>query len=92
MNKHELIDIMANSANISKAAAESALNAFLDTVMGTLKEGGKVSIIGFGNWETSHRAARTGRNPQTGEVIQIPEAVIPKFKAGKKFKDMVNAE
>lgn len=90
MNKQDLIDAMAEAADISKSAAETALNTFTDRVVDTLADGGKVSIIGFGNWETSQRAARTGRNPQTGEEIQIAAATVPKFKPGKKFKEAVN--
>ena len=90
INKQDLIDRIAGSASISKVEAENALNAFTDCITDTLTQGGKVSIIGFGNWETSHRAARSGRNPQTGATIQIPAAVVAKFKAGKKLKEAVN--
>ena len=90
INKQNLVEIMANAANITKTAAESALNEFLDTVIVTLKKGGKVTIPGFGSWETGQRSARKGRNPNTGEEINIPAAVVAKFKAGKKLKDEVN--
>jgi len=91
MNKQDLIDMIAENADISKSAAENALNAFLDGVTNTLKQGEKVSIPGFGSFETSERAARVGRNPQTGAEIQIPAATVAKFKAGKKLKDSINA-
>lgn len=90
MNKQELIDAIASRADISKITSENALNAFIDVVTGALTEGDKVSIIGFGSFETSQRAARTGRNPQTGEAMNIPAAVVAKFKVGKKLKDAVN--
>lgn len=92
MNKQELVDLMAAQADISKAAAETALNAFIDAVTNTLGEGGKVAILNFGSFETSKRAARTGRNPRTGVEMQIPAAVTAKFKAGKRLKDAVNKE
>lgn len=88
--KQDLIDIVSERADISRSAAESAINAFTDFVTETLAGGDKVSIVGWGAWETSHRAARTGRNPQTGAEMQIPAARVPKFKAGKKLKDAVN--
>ena len=90
MNKQELIDLIAENADISKLSAEAALNSFLEGVTTTLKKGGKVSIPGFGSFETSQRAARSGRNPQTGETITIPAATVAKFKAGKKLKDSIN--
>ncbi|MCR5421740.1 MAG: HU family DNA-binding protein [Lachnospiraceae bacterium] len=92
MNKTELVEAMANSANISKKAAEEALKAFTDTVAAELKKGGKVQLVGFGTFEVSTRAAREGRNPQTGEVMTIAESKAPKFKAGKALKDMVNGK
>jgi DNA-binding protein HU-beta len=92
MNKQDLIDIMADTADISKAAAERALNAFTDTVTNQLSGGKEVVLVGFGTWSTSQRAARAGRNPQTGETIAIPASVVAKFKAGKKLKDAVNKE
>lgn len=90
MNKQEMVDAMADAANISKVAAESALNAFIDSIMGTLKDDGKVSIAGFGSFEKGHRAARTGRNPQTGAEIQIPAMDTVKYKPSKKVKDEMN--
>lgn len=90
MNKQELVDVMADAAGISKAAAERALNAFTDTVTVQLKQGQEVVLVGFGSWSTGSRAARTGRNPQTGEQIQIPASVVAKFKSGKKLKDALN--
>ena len=91
-NKQDIIDIIAERADIPKAAAENALNAFTDYITESLAGGDKVTIVGWGGWETSHRAARTGRNPQTGAEMQIPAAVVPKFKPGKKLKDAVNAD
>lgn len=90
MNKQELIDLIASQADISKAAAETALNTFVDAVTNTLSDGGKVVIVNFGSFETSKRAARTGRNPRTGVEMKIPSAIIAKFKAGKRLKDAVN--
>lgn len=90
MNKSELVAIMAEKAEITKAEAGRALSAFEGAVTGALKSGDKVSILGFGSFETSTRSARTGRNPQTGKEIQIPAATVPKFKAGKALKDSVN--
>ena len=92
MNKQELIDIMATQADISKSAAENALNAFVEAVTGTLAGGDKVAIANFGSFETSKRSARTGRNPRTGEEMKIPASVSAKFKAGKRLKDAVNKE
>ncbi len=89
MTKAELVEKMANSAKISKAAAEKALGAFLDSVKSSLKKGQKVSLVGFGTFSTSRRKARKGRNPQTGEEIRIPAARVPKFTPGKALKDAV---
>ncbi len=89
MNRSDLIASMAASAGISKAAAERALNAFVDGVAGALKGGDKVSLVGFGTFSVSNRAARTGRNPRTGAVIQIPASKVPKFKPGKGLKDAI---
>ena len=89
-NKQDLIDVMAEKADISKMTAEAALNALTDYITDTLVRRDKVAIIGWGGWETSERAARTGRNPQTGAAMQIPAATVPKFKAGKKLKQAVN--
>lgn len=90
MNKSELIDAIAAEADISKADASRALDATLDTVTKSLKKGDSVSLVGFGTFSVKDRAARTGRNPQTGQPIQIAAAKIPGFKAGKALKDAVN--
>jgi len=90
MNKTELIDAMADSADISKAAAGRAFEAAVAAITEALKEGDQVSLIGFGTFKISERAARTGRNPQTGETIQIKASKSPSFKAGKALKDAVN--
>lgn len=90
MNKQELIDLMSLQADISKSAAETALNTFVDAVTKTLSGGGKLAILNFGSFETAKRAARTGRNPRTGVEMKIPASVITKFKAGKRLKDAVN--
>lgn len=92
MNKQELVDFMAAQADISKAAAENALNAFVEGITKCLSQGDKVAIANFGSFETSKRSARTGRNPRTGEEMQIPASVTAKFKAGKRLKDAVNVE
>lgn len=92
MNKQDLVDLMASQADISKAAAETALNAFTDAITCTLKKRGKVAIVNFGSFETATRKERTGRNPRTGTEMKIPAAVIAKFKAGKRLKDAVNEE
>ena len=90
MNKTELIAAMAEEAGLSKKDSEKALKAFVDVVTGELKKGGKVQLVGFGTFEVGKRAARTGRNPQTGEEIKIKASKAPKFKAGKALKDAVN--
>ena len=90
MNKAELIDAMAKKAGLSKKDAEAALAAFTDTVAGALKKGDKVQLVGFGTFEVAKRAAREGKNPQTGEKIKIAACKAPKFKAGKALKDTVN--
>ncbi len=87
MNKTELIASIANAAEISKKDAEKAVAAFIDSVTGALKKGDKVALIGFGTFEAKKRAARTGKNPQTGAEIKIPASTVPSFKAGKAFKD-----
>lgn len=91
MNKTELIAAMAEKAEISKKDAEKALAAFTNIVADTLVDGDKVQLVGFGTFEVAERAARTGRNPQTGESIEIGASKSPKFKAGKAFKDAVKA-
>ncbi|MEN8169089.1 MAG: HU family DNA-binding protein [Pseudomonadota bacterium] len=90
MNKSEMIDAIAEGADISKAAAGRALDAVIGTVTDTLKKGETVNLIGFGTFEVRDRKARTGRNPQTGATIQIAAAKSPAFKAGKALKDAVN--
>ena len=90
MNKSELIDSIAASADIPKAAAGRALDAMINSVTDALKNGEQVVLVGFGTFAVKDRAARTGRNPQTGEPIEIAAARIPGFKAGKALKDAVN--
>jgi|TARA_B110000037_G_scaffold195146_1_gene231338 DNA-binding protein HU-beta len=90
VNKQELIENIAESADITKAAAGRALDSMIDSVTGALKEGDSVVLVGFGTFTVRDRAARTGRNPQTGEEIQIAAAKVPAFKAGKALKDAVN--
>ena len=91
MNKAELVAAMAEQAGLSKKDAEAALKAFTDVVSDELKNGGKVQLVGFGTFEVSERAAREGRNPQSGEVMKIAASKAPKFKAGKALKVLVNA-
>ena len=90
MNKAELIDKVAEGADISKAAATRALDTVLDSITGALKSGDVVTLVGFGTFQVKDRAARTGRNPRTGEAIQIKASKNPSFKAGKALKDAVN--
>ena len=90
MNKTELVAAMADAAGLSKKDAEKALKAFTDVVAEELKKDGKVQLVGFGTFEVSKRAAREGRNPQTGETMQIAASKSPKFKAGKALKDAIN--
>ena len=90
MNKTELIEHIANNADISKAAAARALESTIDAVKKTLKKGGTVSLVGFGTFAVGKRAARTGRNPRTGDTIKIKASKNPAFKAGKALKDAVN--
>ena len=90
MNKTELIDAIAAEAGLSKVDAKKALEAFLANVEKTLKEGGKVSLVGFGSWSVSEKAAREGRNPQTGKTIQIAAKKVVKFKAGAELSNAVN--
>ena len=91
MNKTELVAAMAEQAGVSKKDAEKTLKAFTDVVADELKKGGKVQLVGFGTFEVSERAARDGRNPETGRVMKIGASKAPKFKAGKALKDMLNA-
>ena len=90
MNKTELIAAVAEKAEISKKDSEEALKAFIDVVTEQLKAGDKVQVVGFGTFEVSERAAREGRNPQTGETMKIEACKAPKFKAGKALKDAIN--
>ncbi len=90
MNKQELISAMAGKANLSKKDAEAALNAFIEAVEGALAKGDKVQLVGFGGFEVRERAARTGRNPQTGAEMKIAAAKVPAFKAGSAFKALIN--
>ena len=90
MNKAELIEAMADAADISKAAAARALDGMVEAIAGAMKEGDQVSLVGFGTFSVKERPARQGRNPQTGETIQIKASNIPTFKAGKALKDAVN--
>ena len=91
MNKTELVAAMAEKAELSKKDSEKALKAFIDVVSEELQKGEKIQLVGFGTFEVSERAARTGKNPQTGAEIKIPASKAPKFKAGKALKDSVNA-
>jgi DNA-binding protein HU-beta len=90
MNKAELIEAMAESADISKAAAGRALDGMVDAVTKAMQEGDTLSLVGFGTFSVKERAAREGRNPQTGETIKIKASKIPSFKAGKALKDAIN--
>ncbi|MEI6734831.1 MAG: HU family DNA-binding protein [Comamonadaceae bacterium] len=90
MNKTELIEHIATKADISKAAANRALEAVIDAVKTTLKKGNDVSLVGFGTFAVTKRAARVGRNPRTGAAIKIKAAKIPKFRPGKALKDALN--
>ena len=92
MNKTELVAAMAEQTNLSKKDPEAALKAFIDVVSEELKKGEKVQLVGFGTFEVSERAAREGRNPQTGETMEIKASKTPKFKAGKALKDVVNGK
>ena len=89
MNKTELIAAMAETSGLSKKDFESALTAFIATTENALKAGDKVQLVGFGSFEVKERAARTGKNPATGETIEIPASKTPAFKAGKAFKDAI---
>ena len=91
MNKTELIAAIAEKTELSKKDAEKAVKAFTDVVVEELQKVEKIQLVGFGTFEVSERAARTGRNPQTGAEMTIPASKAPKFKAGKAFKDLLNA-
>ncbi len=90
MNKTELVAAMAEQADMTKKDAEKALTAFTEVVAKELRKGGKIQLVGFGTFEVSERAAREGRNPQTGATMKIAASKTPKFKAGKALKDMMN--
>ena len=90
MNKTELIEAIAAEAKLSKKDAEAAVNAYTSVVTKALKKGDKVTLVGFGTYEVRKRAARTGKNPQTGEAIKIKASKVPAFKPGKALKDTVN--
>ncbi|MBV7299554.1 nucleoid-associated protein HU-beta [Enterovibrio paralichthyis] len=90
MNKSQLIDKIAENADLSKASAGRALDALIEAVSDSLKDGDQVALVGFGTFSVRERSARTGRNPQTGAEIKIPAAKVPGFKAGKALKDAVN--
>lgn len=92
MNKTELVAAMAAKANLSKKDSEAALNAFKDIVAEELKKGEKIQLVGFGTFEVAKRAARTGKNPQTGKAIKIAACNAPKFRAGKALKETVNSK
>ncbi len=91
MNKSELIDAIAAAADLPKASAGRALDAVVDSITDSLQKGDPVALVGFGTFAVKHRAARSGRNPQTGATIQIKAANVPGFKAGKALKDAVNS-
>ena len=90
MNKAELVAAVAEQAGLSRKDAEAAVKAFTDVVADALKNGDKIQLVGFGTFEVSERAARTGRNPQTGAEMTIAASKAPKFKAGKALKDSLN--
>ena len=92
MNKTELVDAIAKKASISKKDAEAAVKAFTEVVAEELKKGEKIQLVGFGTFEVAKRAAREGRNPQSGAVMKIAASKAPKFKAGKALKDTVNGK
>ncbi len=89
MQKKDLIESVAAKTGIAKTGTEQAINALLETITDSLKDGDKVTLVGFGTFSVSERAGRTGRNPQTGEAIEIPPSKVPKFKPGKGLKDQI---
>lgn len=89
MNKTELVSALAEKADVTKKDAEKVLSAFIDVVGDTLKKGDKIQLVGFGTFETRERAAREGKNPQTGAKIKIAACTVPAFKAGKALKDLI---
>ena len=90
MNKNDLVGAVADSSDLSKADAAKAVDAVFDSITSSLQSGGEVRLVGFGTFSVANRKASTGRNPRTGEAIQIPASKQPKFKAGKGLKDAVN--
>ena len=92
MNKEELVKEVSKKAKVSQKATADILSATLDTIQKTVSKGKKVTLVGFGTFEARKRAARTGRNPQTGKEIKIPAKTVPAFSAGKKFKTAVNGK
>ena len=92
MNKEELVQEVAKKAKVTQKEAAEIINAFMDSVQKTVAKHKKVTLVGFGTFEARERAARTGRNPQTGKTINIPAKTAPVFSAGKKFKDVVNGK
>jgi len=90
VNKQDLIDVVAKTADLSRASAARAVKGMLSAITTSLKKKQSVSLVGFGTFKVGHRAARTGRNPQTGKTIKIKAAKVPKFKPGKALKDSVN--
>lgn len=90
MNKSEFVDAIAQAADFTKADAAKAVDALVDVITDTLKAGDQITLVGFGSFQVKTREARTGRNPRTGEAIQIKASKIPSFKAGKALKDAVN--
>lgn len=92
MNKEELVQEIAKKANVTQKEAAEVLGAWVDTIQKTVSKGKKVTLVGFGTFEARKRAARTGRNPQTGKELKIPATTVPAFSAGKKFKTAVNGK
>ena len=90
MTKSELVEDIAKQTDLTKADSERALNAFTESIKKSLKKGNPVTLVGFGTFDVSNRKARQGRNPRTGEAINIPAAKLPKFRAGKGLKDALN--
>jgi len=90
MNKTELIEQVAEKANLTKTQMQAALTALLETITEVVANGDKVTLVGFGTFESKERSAREGRNPKTGDTVQIPAATVPSFSAGKTFREAVN--
>ena len=92
MNKEELVQEIAKKASVTQKEAAEVLGALIETIQKTVSKGKKVTLVGFGTFESRKRAARIGRNPQTGKELKIPASTVPAFSAGKKFKEMVNGK